>query len=114
MLINCPKCGLECEGEAIDKPWISNCICDCGFEFDYDTLRDEYCDMDGNIIKERKMNDKKVLESKIVKEFVALCIPSISPENMDKLEDVLKQLIQSRHLPKNCGDIKLNKEAKNE
>jgi len=49
----CPKCKLECEGEAIrDKaPYFLNCECECGFEFCYDSYREEYFTIDGDLIK---------------------------------------------------------------
>ena len=53
-MINCPKCNQECEGEAPKKPWFLHCICECGFEFSYDTYSDTAYDMDGNEIKEMK------------------------------------------------------------
>jgi hypothetical protein len=46
--MNCPKCGSECEGEAPKKPWFLHCECECGFEFCYDSYRDEYYDINGD------------------------------------------------------------------
>lgn len=49
--INCPKCKLECDGEAPDQPWFLHCECECGFEFSYDTYSGIYYDMNGNEIE---------------------------------------------------------------
>ena len=66
----------------------------------------------------------KIKEVEIVKAFIGLCIPSISPDKMDKLEEILEQLIKNRHLPttkeqllenkkrENCCVISCNKKAK--
>jgi len=43
--------------------------------------------------------EEKVLERKIVKDFVDLCISSISPDKMEKLEEVVECLKENRHLP---------------
>ncbi len=50
MNIKCPKCGLECDGEAPNKPWFYHCECDCGFEFCYNDYSDTYYDVNGNEI----------------------------------------------------------------
>ena len=51
-MIECPKCLKECEGEAPreKRPYWIHCECECGFQFCYDDLRNEYYDMDGNVI----------------------------------------------------------------
>ena len=51
-MIECPKCGSKCEGEAMREkaPWYLNCECECGLEFAYDTYQDECYDLDGNLI----------------------------------------------------------------
>ena len=54
MEIECPKCGINCEGEAPNKPWFFHCECECGYNFCYDDYRSEYYDMNGNVIKEYK------------------------------------------------------------
>jgi len=52
MEITCPKCGLECEGEAPreKRPYFLHCECECGFEFAYDTYREEYYNLKGDKI----------------------------------------------------------------
>ena len=49
MTYNCPKCGLECEGEDLgDAPWFISFECDCGEIFDVDTYSDVVTDKEGN------------------------------------------------------------------
>ena len=52
MIIECPRCGQECEGEAPKKPWWFHFECECGYEFAYDSYREEHYNMNGNAIKE--------------------------------------------------------------
>ena len=54
--MKCPKCGLECEGEAPHKPWFLHCECECGFEFSYDTYTDIAYTLDGDKIHEESNN----------------------------------------------------------
>lgn len=52
-MIKCPKCGEECEGEALreKRPYFLSCECECGLEFAYDTYREEYYSLNGDLIK---------------------------------------------------------------
>ena len=54
--MECPKCGLECEGEALreKRPYFLSCECECGFEFAYDTYREEHYTLKGDIITPKK------------------------------------------------------------
>ncbi len=51
MMIECPKCRKECEGEVPNKPWYLCYECEFGFEFNYDCYQDIMYDIDGNQLK---------------------------------------------------------------
>ena len=48
----CPRCNDICSGEDLgDHPCFLSYSCDCGFNFSYDTYRDELYNNKGDIIK---------------------------------------------------------------
>ena len=50
MEIECPKCGLECEGEVPNHIGFYHCECECGLEFCYDEFRGEYFTIGGDTL----------------------------------------------------------------
>lgn len=57
--MKCPKCNSqEIVSDAPSKPWFLSCECECGYEFNYDTYRDEYYDNDGNVLRNSEVESE--------------------------------------------------------
>ena len=49
--------------------------------------------------------NKTIRENKIIRDFIGLCIPSISPDAMEKVEEAIEQVKKSRHLSTDFDSI---------